>query len=123
MLGVFLGVVVILLLLAISVVVMQYEDKHHEDICEFRIVEKDYHYYIQRHIMFVGEDGISHSVWEYVCDSYPLRANQILKFDSYYDAFTQLNEIRSEYLKVRKESFKDYLNKKRDDYTIIKYFE
>ena len=123
MLGVFLGIAIVLLLLAISVVVMQYEDKHHEDVCEFRIVEKDGYFYIQQHIMFIGEDGISHSVWEYVCDGMPLRANQILKYEYYYDALSKIKELRAEYKQTRKESFKDYLNKKRDDYTIVKYFE
>ena len=33
------------------------------------------------------------------------------------------NDQKAEYRKLQKESFKDYLNKKRDDFTIIKYFE
>ena len=33
------------------------------------------------------------------------------------------NDLKAEYRKLQKESFKDYLNKKRDDFTIIKYFE
>lgn len=123
MLGVFLAIAVVFLLLAISIVVMQREDKHHEDVCEFRIVEKNYHYYIQQHFMIVGDDGISHSVWEYVCESMPLRSHKILEFDYYYDALSKVKELRIENAKYRKESFKEYLDKKRDDYTIIKYFE
>lgn len=122
MLGLFLSVAVIFLLLAVSVIVMMVEDKYHEDECEFRIVEKHGYYYIQQHFMITGDDGLSHSVWEYVCDSAPLSAHIVLEFDYYYDALSKVKELKRECEESRKESFKDYLNKKRDDYTIIKYF-
>ena len=45
------------------------------------------------------------------------------EFECYVDALDKINELKAEYRKLQKESFKDYLNKKRDNFTIIKYFE
>lgn len=119
-----LTIVTTLLIIALGVIVAIYHDKHHEDVCQFRIVEHNEHFYIQRHTMQVCDDGISHSVWEYEGS----RADVLSPFKkyeyvNYIDALDKVRELREIELKYRKESFKDYLNRKRDDFTIIKYFE
>ncbi len=117
-------IITIFLIVALGVIVAIYHDKHHEDMCQFRIIEKDELFYIQRHIMQICDDGMSHSVWEYEGIKNPLSHSfKKYEFEHYIDALDKVNELKAEYNKFQKESFKDYLNKKRDDFTIIKYFE
>lgn len=117
-------IITMFLIIALGVIVAIYHDKYHEDICQFRIIEKDELFYIQRHVMQICDDGMSHSVWEYEGTQKPL-SNVFVKyeFEHYIDALDKVIELKAEYNKLQKESFKDYLNKKRDDFTIIKYFE
>ena len=117
-------IITMFLIIALGVIVAIYHDKQHEDIGQFRILEKDELFYIQRHVMQICDDGMSHSVWEYEGTQKPL-SNIFIKyeFEHYIDALDKVIELKAEYNKLQKESFKDYLNKKRDDFTIIKYFE
>lgn len=113
-----------LFVITLGVIVAIYHEKHREEVCQFRIIEKDELFYIQRHIMQICDDGMSHSVWEYE----GMHKNQNSTFEKYefkyyVDALDKINELKAEYRKLQKESFKDYINKKRDDFTIIKYFE
>lgn len=119
-----LTIVTILLVVALGVIVAIYHDKHHEDVCQFRIIEHNDLFYIQRHTMRVCDDGISHSVWEYEgTRSDILSPFKKYEFEHYVDALDKVKELKEIELKYRKESFKDYINRKRDDFTIIKYFE
>ena len=113
-----------LFVITLGVIVAIYYEKHREEVCQFRIIEKDELFYIQRHIMQICDDGMSHSVWEYEGIQKP-SSNVFVKyeFEHYIDALDKVIELKAEYNKLQKESFKDYLNKKRDDFTIIKYFE
>ena len=54
-----------LFVITLGVIVAIYYEKHREEVCQFRIIEKDELFYIQRHIMQICDDGMSHSVWEY----------------------------------------------------------
>ena len=113
-----------LFVITLGVIVAIYNEKHREEVCQFRIIEKNELFYIQRHIMQICDDGMSHSVWEYEGMQKPL-SNVFVKyeFEHYIDALDKVVKLKAEYNKLQKESFKDYLNKKRDDFTIIKYFE
>lgn len=113
-----------LIVITLGVIVAIYHEKHREEVCQFRIIEKEELFYIQRHVMQICDDGMSHSVWEYEGKHKDLTAPfERYEFECYVDALDKTKELKAEYNKIQKESFKDYLNKKRDDFTIIKYFE
>ena len=113
-----------LFVITLGVIVAIYHDKYHEEVCQFRIIEKDELFYIQRHVMQICDDGMNHFVWEY--EGIHKNQNSTFEryeFECYVDALDKINELKAEYKKLQKESLKDYLNKKRDDFTIIKYFK
>ena len=113
-----------LFVITLGVIVAIYHEKHREEVCQFRIIEKEELFYIQRHVMQICDDGMSRSVWEYEgTHKNPNSTFEKYEFECYVDALDKINELKAEYRKLQKESFKDYLNKKRDDFTIIKYYE
>lgn len=103
-------------------IAMLYMQKHHEDVAQFRVVEKDKLYYVQRHEFITTHDGFSHSVWNYVCNR-DLIHPEPLAFEHYKEAQECVEQLRDEWLKASKESFRDYLKRKRDDFDIIYYFD
>ena len=120
----FLITLIILFIFSLGIIVAIYTEKHHEDVCQFRIVEYNDRYYIQRHQMILGHDGISHSVWEYEeAQNEKAAAFKRYEYDTYIDALEKVRELKAKTKKYQKESFKDYINRKRDNFTIIKYFE
>lgn len=103
-------------------VAMLYMQRHHEDVSHFRIVEKNNMYYVQRHEFVTTHDGRSHSVWNYVCGEDLIHPEPI-SFEYYQAAQQCVQKLQDEWLKNAKESFKDYLKYKRDDFEIIYYFD
>ena len=118
-----LTVITAIMLISLGFVVAMYEERHHEDECHFRVVEKNEKFYIQRHVLNIGEDGIRHSSWEYEYYFDENGNNVIYEYEYCSDAIETARYLKTESMKSAKESFKEYIRGNRDDFTIIKYFE
>lgn len=117
-------IIAVLLVIALGVIVAIYHDKHLEDVCQFRIIEHHDLFYIQKHVIQICDDGMCHSVWEYEgTQETPTSPFVKYEFEFYIDALEKVKELKANDIKQQKESFKDYLNNKRDDFIIVKYFD
>lgn len=113
---------VIIATLSVSGLVILYTDMMKERKCRFRIVLRNGKYRIQRHVLNVGSDGIRHSAWEYESRPFGM-GSRVIEFDEYMDAVEcvrDLIEIDDRYSEM---PFNEYLKKKSDRFSVMRYFE
>lgn len=114
----------VLLLVSLGALVAVYEGRHHEDRSHYRIIEDNGVYKVQVHEMILDHNGKAHPVWEFAAHAKGFPGRHFVdEYPTYTDAKAAVKRLSDEYRAYAKESFRDYLERKREDYHVVKYFE